>query len=145
MLALHCCIFSIATITAAIAAAIVGAEARIALAPLCLLINKVIISEPERRRLEVALLALGVHSRAAMLLRVGPVDRGRAIVGVLIMAVLTLMAALPSLLVRRVDDLELGVRLLVQIIDSLLIGRQLQLVLGNTLLSADKNPYFRKY
>ena len=62
------------------------------------------------------------------------------------MAILTLVVAriiLPSLLVSRVDDLELGVRLLVQIIDSLLIGRQLQLVLGNTLLSADKRRYCR--
>ena len=73
---------------------------------------------------------------------VGPVDRGRAIVDVLsliLMAILALVVVrvgLPSLLVRRVDDLEVGVRLLVQIVDSLLIGRQLQLVLGNALLSA---------
>ena len=73
---------------------------------------------------------------------VGPVDRGRAIVDVLsliLMAILALVVVrvgLPSLLVRRVDDLEVGVRLLVQIADSLLIGRQLQLVLGNALLSA---------
>ena len=53
-----------------------------------------------------------------------------------ILALVVVRVGLPSLLVRRVDDLEVGVRLLVQIVDSLLIGRQLQLVLGNALLSA---------
>ena len=55
------------------------------------------------------------------------------------MAILTLIvvrAAFTSLLICRVDDLELGVRLLMQIGDSLFICRQLQLILGNALLSA---------
>ena len=104
-------------------------------------VDKVVVGEPQRGRLEVALLALRVHPRAILL--VGPVDGGRAIVDVLslvLMAILTLVVVrvgLPSLLVRRVDDLEVGVRLLVQIVDSLLIGRQLQLILGNALLSGD--------
>ena len=53
-----------------------------------------------------------------------------------ILALVVIRVGLPSLLVCRIDDLEVGVRLLVQIADSLLIGRQLQLVLGNALLSA---------
>ena len=104
-------------------------------------VDEVVVGESQRGRLEVALLALRVHPRAILL--VGPVDGGRAVVDVLslvLMAILALVvvrAVLPSLLVRRVDDLELGVRLLVQIVDSLLISRQLQLVLGNALLSGD--------
>ena len=60
-----------------------------------------------------------------------------------ILALVVVRVGLPSLLVRRVDDLKVGVRLLVQIVDSLLIGRQLQLVLGNTLLPAYKRRYCR--
>ena len=93
MLALHCCIFSIATITAAIAAAIVGAEARIALAPLCLLINKVIISEPERCRLEVAMLAIRIHhvtQVAHLVLHV------RSIAPLTVVLVLTVLLAVPA-------------------------------------------------
>ena len=55
-----------------------------------------------------------------------------------ILALVVVRVGFPSLLVRRVDDLKVGVRLLVQIVDSLLIGRQLQLVLGNALLPAYK-------
>ena len=54
------------------------------------------------------------------------------------MAILTLIvvrAVFTSLLICRVDDLELGVCLLMQIGDSLFICRQLQLILGNALLS----------
>ena len=60
-----------------------------------------------------------------------------------ILALVVVRVGFPSLLVRRVDDLEVGVRLLVQIVDSLLISRQLQLVLGNALLSAHERRYCR--
>ena len=63
------------------------------------------------------------------------------LLGILILLeALAVLCAVQSLLARRVDDLELWVRLLllrINIVAPLLLGRQLQLILGNTLLSGD--------